>query len=45
MEGKEDVKPTNEIIHMAIRHLNLLCDIKGEEVGVKEMKENILPGI
>lgn len=42
MEGKEDVKPTNEeIIHMAIRHLNLLCDIKGEEVGVKEMRKHI----
>ena len=42
MEGKKDIKPSyNEIIHIAIRHLKLLCYIKGEKVGVKEMRKHI----
>jgi len=42
MKGKEDVKPTcEEIINMAIRHLNMLCEEKGENVGVKQMRKHI----
>ncbi|CCQ94801.1 putative tRNA-dihydrouridine synthase 1 [[Clostridium] ultunense Esp] len=42
IEGKEDIKLSyKEIINMAIRHLELLCSIKGEKVGVKEMRKHI----
>lgn len=42
MEGKGDVPPTyGEIINMAIRHLKMVCDIKGERVGVREMRKHI----
>ncbi len=42
MEGKEDIKPSNEdIINMAIKHLELICNIKGEKVGVREMRKHI----
>ncbi|MBU5425522.1 tRNA dihydrouridine synthase DusB [Tissierella pigra] len=41
MVGKEDRPPTNEeIIQMCIRHLELLCSIKGERVGVREMRKH-----
>lgn len=41
MAGKEDIKPSKEeIIHMCIRHLNLICSIKGERVGVREMRKH-----
>lgn len=42
MAGKEDVPPTNEeIIQMAIRHLNMACEFKGEKVGVREMRKQL----
>ena len=42
MEGKKDIKPTyEEKINMAIKHLNMICDIKGEKVGVREMRKHI----
>lgn len=42
MEGKEDKKPTyEEIIQMAIKHLNMLCIDKGEKIAVKEMRKHI----
>ncbi len=42
MEGKEDVKPSyEEIINMAIRHLNMLCEEKGEYIAVKQMRKHI----
>ena len=42
MEGKEDIKPTyEEIINMAIKHLNMICQYKGERVGVNEMRKHI----
>ncbi len=41
-EGKGDLEPTyDEIINMAIRHLNMLCMDKGERVAVKEMRKHI----
>lgn len=42
MEGKEDIEPTYEDrINMAIKHLNMVCNIKGEKVGVREMRKHI----
>jgi tRNA-dihydrouridine synthase B len=42
IEGKEDIEPnTVEKINMAIRHLNMVCDTKGEKVGVREMRKHI----
>lgn len=39
---KEITKPTPEmIINMVIFHLNELCNIKGERIGVKEMRKHI----
>jgi tRNA-dihydrouridine synthase B len=41
-EGKEDIVPAyDEIIEMAIRHLNMLCMDKGEKVAVNEMRKHI----
>lgn len=42
IEGNEDIPPTNEeIINMAIRHLDMTCDLKGEKVGVREMRKQL----
>lgn len=41
MEGKDAPPPgLDEIIYTCIRHLNLLCSIKGERVGVREMRKH-----
>ncbi|MBU5257262.1 tRNA dihydrouridine synthase DusB [Tissierella praeacuta] len=41
MTGDEDIPPSKEeIIQMCIRHLNLVCSIKGERVGVREMRKH-----
>ena len=40
--GKEDIAPSEEeIISVAIKHLNMMCKIKGESIGVKEMRKHI----
>lgn len=42
MEGKEDIAPSDkEIIDMAIRHLNMVCELKGEKLGVREMRKHL----
>ena len=42
MEGKADQPPSmEEIIKMSIRHLELVCSIKGERVGVREMRKHV----
>lgn len=42
IEGKDDVKPSNiDRINMAIKHLNMVCDIKGEKIGIREMRKHI----
>ncbi|GFN35185.1 tRNA dihydrouridine synthase DusB [Tepidimicrobium xylanilyticum] len=42
LEGKEDNKPSYEdIIHMAIKHLTVICNMKGEGIGVREMRKHI----
>ena len=42
LDGKEDIVPSsNEKIDMAIKHLNLLCNMKGENIGVREMRKHI----
>ncbi|MDR7855693.1 tRNA dihydrouridine synthase DusB [Tissierella sp.] len=41
MNGKEDSPPGHrEVVNMCIRHLNLVCSIKGEKVGVREMRKH-----
>lgn len=42
MEGKEDSEPTvYEKINTCIKHLELICNIKGERVGVMEMRKHV----
>lgn len=42
LKGKEDEAPgKDEIIYLAIRHLDMVCDYKGERVGVNEMRKHI----
>ncbi len=42
MEGKKDIPPTvEEKIMMAIKHLDMICDFKGEKIGVKEMRKHL----
>ena len=42
MDGQEDKKPTiEEIIKLTIRHLDLVCSIKGERTGVREMRKHV----
>lgn len=42
MEGKEIIYPTNEEkIKKIVEHLNFLCGIKGEHIGVREMRKHI----
>lgn len=42
IEGKIDNPPTvKEIIDLSIRHLELVCSIKGERVGVREMRKHV----
>lgn len=42
MEGREDFVPTlEERVDLAMRQLDMTCDHKGDEVGVKEMRKHI----
>jgi len=42
MEGQNDVAPTiEERIEKAIDHLHLICNIKGDRAGVREMRKQI----
>lgn len=42
LEGKSDTHPgKEEIIHIIIRHLEMACEYKGEQVGVTEMRKHI----
>ncbi len=42
IDGKEDIAPSlKEIVELSIRHLELVCSIKGERVGVREMRKHI----
>lgn len=42
LNNEEDIEPSfEEIIHMAIYHLDLACDIKGDRVGIREMRKPI----
>lgn len=42
MDGKVDLPPSNEeIIKKALEHLDLICKLKGERVGVKEMRKHL----
>jgi len=42
IEGKEIMYPTNEEkIKKVVKHLELLCSIKGEHIGVREMRKHI----
>lgn len=42
MEGRKIPPPSlDEIVYTCIRHLNLLCSIKGERIGVLEMRKHV----
>ncbi len=42
IEGKKDIVPSDvEKIQIAIKHLKLVVNIKGEKIGVKEMRKHI----
>lgn len=42
MDGKEDCIPTDEEkINVAIKHINMICDLKGEYIGVRETRKHI----
>ncbi len=42
LKGNKVLYPTDEEkIDMIIKHLDLICNIKGEEIGVKEMRKHI----
>lgn len=42
LNGIVDKPPTyNEVINMAILHLNMVCEMKGENVGVREMRKQL----
>ena len=42
MNGKEDFIPSNEeVISIAIKHLNMVCQFKGDKVGVREMRKQL----
>ncbi|MCF6461103.1 tRNA dihydrouridine synthase DusB [Clostridium sp. Cult3] len=42
IEGKKDIVPdAMEKINIAIKHLNMVCDMKGEKVGVREMRKHV----
>lgn len=42
IQGIEDIAPNEEeIILMALKHLDMICKTKGENVGVKEMRKHI----
>lgn len=42
LNGLEDEKPSDdEVIKLGIRHLEMVCQIKGENVGVKEMRKHL----
>lgn len=42
LDGREDKAPTvEEKIDTAMRHLELICNIKGERVGVMEMRKHV----
>lgn len=42
LNEKKDIEPKpKEKIDMAIKHLNLLCNIKGEDIGIREMRKHI----
>lgn len=41
LDGKEDMPPDiEEKINTCLRHLELICEIKGEQTGVKEMRKH-----
>lgn len=42
LEGKNDIEPSyEEKISMIKKHLNMICHIKGEKIGVREMRKHI----
>jgi nifR3 family TIM-barrel protein len=42
LDGKEAERPSpKEILETSIRHMNMVCDIKGERIGVREMRKQL----
>lgn len=38
---KEQSKPKEEKLNIILKHIKLVCDIKGENIGIKEMRKHI----
>lgn len=42
LNGKPDTPPTiEEVFELCLMHVNMVCDLKGEEVGVREMRKHL----
>ena len=42
LSGKDDFLPTvDEIIDMAIKHIEMTCNYKGDKIGLKEMRKHL----
>ncbi|WP_409229408.1 tRNA dihydrouridine synthase DusB [Gudongella sp. SC589] len=42
LEGKEPNKPSPmEVLETGIRHMNMVCEMKGERIGVREMRKQL----
>ncbi len=42
LDGREaEVPSPQEILETGIRHMNMVCDIKGERIGVREMRKQL----
>lgn len=42
LNGKNDIPPTiEEVFELSLRHLNMVCELKGENVGVREMRKHL----
>ncbi|MGM0396528.1 MAG: tRNA dihydrouridine synthase DusB [Bacillota bacterium] len=42
LEGKEAETPTpREVLQMSIRHLDMVCELKGDRIGVREMRKQL----
>lgn len=41
LDGKEDIPPSvEEKVNTCLRHLDLICEIKGERIGIREMRKH-----
>lgn len=42
LDGNDPVKPSpQEVLETSIRHMNMVCELKGERIGVREMRKQL----